>query len=221
MVQAPASDEMQAIRGDATLRMRMNKKLTSIVLGLVLATCALAQPTAPVRRKSPEFIISQPSGKSILLSSLKGKVVVMEFLFVKSQHCVRVAVTLNKLQSELGSRGFQPVGIVFDAPDPTKTGGDLLASMIESFNLTYPVGYASSQAVDAYLGRSGNEMLAIPQLVVIDRAGVIRAITGGKTDPQLEDEAYLRTMIDGLLKESPSPVAPAKHTSPQKSQKNP
>jgi peroxiredoxin len=181
----------------------MNKKLTSIVLALVLATCALAQPTAPVHRKSPEFTISQPSGKSILLSSLKGKVVVMEFLFVRSQHCVRVAVTLNKLQSELGSRGFEPVGIVFDAPDPTKTGGDLLASMVESFKLTYPVGYASSQAVDAYLGRTGNEMLAIPQLVVIDRAGVIRAMTGGKTDPQLEDENSLRTLIDSLLKEKP------------------
>jgi peroxiredoxin len=185
----------------------MNKKLTSIVLGLVFATCALAQTPAPVRRKSPEFIISQPSGKSILLSSLKGKVVVMEFLFVKSQHCVRVALTLNKLQSELGSRGFEPVAIVFDAPDPTKTGGDLLASMVESFKLTYPVGYASSQAVDAYLGRTGHEMLAIPQLVVIDRAGVIRAVTGRVKDPNLEDEDSLRTLINGLLKEK-SPEKP-------------
>jgi peroxiredoxin len=197
----------------------MNKKLTSIVLALLLATCALAQPTAPVHRKSPEFIISQPSGKSILLSSLKGKVVVMEFLFVKSQHCVRVALTLNKLQSELGQRGFQPVGIVFDAPDPTKTGGDLLASMVESFKLTYPVGYANKQAVDAYLGRTGTETLAIPQLVVIDRSGNIRAMTGRKTDRSLEDEDSLRALIDGLLNESPPGAAPGKPAT-QKSSKN-
>ncbi|HEY6305959.1 MAG TPA: hypothetical protein VI488_05800, partial [Candidatus Angelobacter sp.] len=64
--------------------------------------------------------------------------------------------------------------------------------------------------VDAYLGRTGNEILAIPQLVVIDRAGVIRAITGPKTDPKLEDENSLRALIDGLLKEGQPAGAPRK-----------
>jgi peroxiredoxin len=143
-----------------------------------------------------------------LLSSFKGKVVVMEFLFVKSQHCVRLAQTLNKLNGELGPRGFQAVGIAFDAPDPRKTGGEYLAALLDSLKLSYPVGYASAGAVDAYLGRSGNELLAIPQLVVIDRAGVIRAVTGSRVDPKLEDENSLRALIEGLLKEraSPGPV---------------
>jgi hypothetical protein len=44
--------------------------------------------------------------------------------------------------------------------------------------------------------------LAIPQLVVIDRAGMIRATTGDRTNPNLEDENSLRTLIDGLLKET-------------------
>jgi peroxiredoxin len=194
---------------------RMNRqKRTSAFLALVLTTSALALPLAPLPRKSPEFTISEPSGKPILLSAFRGKVVVLEFLFVKSQHCVRVAQTLNKLNGELGPRGFQAVGIAFDAPDPSKTGGELLTAMVDNLKLTYPVGYAGSQAVDSYLGRAGNEMLAIPQIVVIDRNGMIRSVTGGHTNPSLEDENSLRTLLEGLLKESPPAQDPAKARPP-------
>jgi len=95
------------------------------------------------------------------------------------------------------------VGIAFDAPDPSKTGGQLLPAMVENLKLTYPVGYANREAVDSYLGRTGKEILAIPQIVVIDRNGMIRAVTGDHTDPSLEDENSLRTLVDGLLKERP------------------
>ena len=185
------------------------RKFTSLVFLLLMTISTPMLPSAPVPRKSPEFTISEPSGKTMLLSSFKGKVVVLEFLFVKSQHCVRIAQTLKKLNGELGPRGFQAVGIAFDAPDPTKTGGPYLAALLDSLKLNYPVGYSNARAVDAYLGRSGNEMLAIPQVVVIDRSGVIRAATGRVTDAKLEDEDSLRTLVEGLLKERASP-SPAK-----------
>ena len=149
-----------------------------------------------------EFRIDQPSGKTILLSSLKGKVVVLEFLFVKSQHCMRVARTLNQLQQELGPSGMQAVGIAFDAPNAAATGGEFLEAMASALNLNYPVGLAQKASVDAYLGRTGNELLSIPQVIVIDRAGVIRAATGGQGNPSLEDTGALRALLNGLLKES-------------------
>jgi hypothetical protein len=41
--------------------------------------------------------------------------------------------------------------------------------------------------------------------VVIDRAGMIRATSGGAGgDPKLEDEGSLRNLIDSLLKEGGS-----------------
>ena len=59
--------------------------------------------------------------------------------------------------------------------------------------------------VDNYLGRNGNEILNIPQVVVIDRAGMIRATSGGRGgNPALEDENSLRTLINGLLNEGVS-----------------
>lgn len=181
------------------------RKLTSLVLLLLIATSTPAWPSSPIPRKSPELKIAEPSGKTTLLSSFRGKVVVLEFLFVKSTHCARVAMTLNKLNGELGPRGLQSVGVAFDAPDPSKTGGQLLPAMVENLKLTYPVGYAGREEVDSYLGRTGKEILAIPQVVVIDRNGVIRAITGDRTNPSLEDENSLRTLLEGLLKEGPHP----------------
>jgi hypothetical protein len=64
---------------------------------------------------------------------------------------------------------------------------------------------AEKADVDSYLGRSGNEILNIPQVVVIDRSGMIRYTSGGRGgDPRLEDENSLRDLILGLLKEMPS-----------------
>ncbi len=173
-----------------------------ILLALVLTTSTLAQPSVSVPRKSPDFTINEPSGKTEQLASLRGKVVVLEFFFIRSEHCLLVAQTLNKLHAELGPRGFEPVGIVFDPPNAVTTSGQLLTAMVDYFKLTYPVGYSSKTDVDSYLGRTGNEILNIPQIVVIDRAGMIRATSGGAGgDPKLEDENSLRTLIDSLLNE--------------------
>ena len=174
------------------------------VLAFTLLGLGPAVP-APLPRTSPDFSINPPTpvgGKTTMLSSFKGKVVVLEFLFVKSQHCMRVARTLNTLQAELGPRGFQSIAIAFDAPNAAATGGEMLNSMIDYLGLTYPVGYASRANVDRYLGRSGSEMLSIPQVVVIDRTGTIRAATGGGPNPGLEDANSLRTLLEPLLKES-------------------
>jgi peroxiredoxin len=179
--------------------------MLKIIVGtaaLLLAATSLVAPAEPVARLSPEFSIVAPGGQTLLLSTFKGKVVVMEFMFVKSEHCLRVLRTLGKLQEELGARGFQPVGIVFDPPNTT-VDGRLLATVMQSyFKLTFPVGYSSKEAVDRYLGRTPQEILSIPQVIVIDRAGTIRATSGTRGgDPTLEDESSLRALLGKLLDE--------------------
>jgi peroxiredoxin len=181
----------------------MNRWNSTFLLVLIISALALA--SAPLSRKSPEYTISEPSGKTMLLSNFKGKVVVLEFFFVASQHCLRVAETLNRLQTELGPRGFQPIGVAFDPPNNPNTGSQLVTYVVDHLKLTYPVGYSAKADVDTYLGRTGNEILNIPQVVVIDRTSVIRATSGAKPgDPKLEDEASLRGLVETLLKENPS-----------------
>jgi peroxiredoxin len=178
------------------------RTLIHLVIVLTLAGFAVAAPPN-LPRKSPELNIAEPSGKTILLSSLRGKVVVIEFLFIQSDHCIRVARTLNALNGELGAREFQPIGIVFDPPNSGGASGRLIPALVSSLKLTYPVGYATKAEVDRYLGRADKEVLNIPQVIVIDRAGMIRATSGGAGgNPSLEDADSLRAMIAGLLKES-------------------
>ena len=178
-------------------------RATSIGAMLVLASSALATTAAPVQRVSPDFQISEPGKQTVHLASFRGKVVVLEFLFIQSQHCLRVVQTLNKLHDQLGSRGFQPVGIVFDPPNVRISSDQLIGPVEASFKLTFPLGYATKGAVDEYLERTASETLNIPQVVVIDRAGRIRATSGGRGgNPALETEDSLRGLIDTLLKES-------------------
>ena len=172
------------------------------MLALTQTVCVLRPATLP--RPSPELVFTQPSGAETRLSGFKGRVVAIEFLFVRSPHCLRLAQMLNQLNSELGGRGFQPLAVAFG---PNADPG-VLTSLVDHLKLTYPVGLTTSDKVDAYLGRAGKEFLKIPQMVIVDRNGVIRATSGSQGDPALENELTLRPFLETLLKGNAS--APAK-----------
>ena len=156
---------------------------------------------APVPRESPELKFMDATEKEILLSSFKGKVVLIEFLLVNCPHCARVAQTIAQLHRDLGPRGFQPIGIAFE----NGISAPLVASFAQDFKINYPVGYTSSDKVDGYLGRVGMERFRVPQIVVIDRHGVVRAQSRPVGEKDLEEETYLRSLIGTLLTEgSPS-----------------
>ena len=175
-------------------------KLSVLVLISALFTANLAATPSSAPRKSSEFVISEPSGNTILLSSLRGKVVAIEFLFRQSNHCTRVAKMLNKLNAEMGARGFQALGVVFDPPNVPDSHGELITPAVTFFHLTYPIGYSHKTDVDSFLDRKPQEILNIPQIVIIDRNGMIRAVSGGAGgDSRLEDEASLRALIEELL----------------------
>ena len=187
------------------------RKLIPLAVSLALGVSPLVA-TAPVLRKSPEFTIVEPSGKQTQLSSLKGKVVLIEFLLTNCPHCMRVSQTLTTLHKELGPRGFQPIAIAFDL---NITGANV-TSFAQRFGATYLMGYTSSDKVDAYLGREPADRLQVPQIVVIDRAGVIRAQSRPVREANLEDEIYLRNFLNTLLIENAPAGSAKKTTSPRK-----
>jgi peroxiredoxin len=177
----------------------------SLSIGLLTLAASMLLATTPAPRKSPEFSFSDPSGKQTSLSSLKGKVVVIEFLLTNCPHCKRVAKTIAKVHGELAQRGLQTIGIAFD----NNIDGKTVTRFSQELGVSYPIGYTSPVEVDSYLGRTPTERVMVPQIVVIDRAGVIRAQSRPVREESLEDENHLRSLIEGLLKEGPS-VASAK-----------
>jgi peroxiredoxin len=166
-------------------------------LAILLALGFPAVAAAPVPRESPEITIVDQSGATMTLSSFKGQVVVIEFLLIRCAGCLRVAQTINKLHGEMAGRGFRPIGIVFDdgASEP------VVRDLVQLLKLNYSVGYTTSDKVDRYLGRAITERFQVPQVVVIDRAGVIRAQSRPSGEANLTDESYLRNLVGELLDE--------------------
>lgn len=153
--------------------------------------------TPPVPRKSPEFTITDPSGKQLLLSSLKGKIVVMPFMFTTCPHCQREAQMLTTLQKEFAGRGVVMMGTVFN-----DANGAMAAQFQKEFNVGFPVGFATRDQVVSYLGLSVLDRWVVPQVAIIDKQGNIVAQSAATGTPELQDEAYLRTFLDKLTKGS-------------------
>jgi hypothetical protein len=122
---------------------------------------------------------------------------------------MRVAKMLGKLQDELGPQGLQTIGVAFD----NNLTGKAVTKFSQDLGVTYLVGYSSSAEVDSYLGRTPTERLMVPQIVVIDRGGVIRAQSHPVREANLEDETYLRNFLTNLLKVA-APAANAKKPVP-------
>jgi len=177
---------------------------------VALSVSAFATP--PLPRKSPEFTFVEPSGKQVLLSSLKGKIVVMPFMFTTCPHCQRYAQDLTQLQKEFGPRGVVFMGTVFN-----EANAAMAAQFVKEFNVGFPVGYATRDQVVSYLGLSVLDRWVVPQVAIIDRKGNVVLQSAATGSPELQEPGSLRTLLDKLVKESGSTgsAAPGAKTAPK------
>ena len=170
------------------------------IVYLALGVClwpALAQP--PVPRPAIDFQMLSSSGKTVKLSDYRGKVVVVQFLYTTCTHCQATARMLSSFERELGPRGLQVLGIAFN-PDVQQDPGAVMDFMRLN-NVAFPVGAASRDTVLGYLGISVMDRFVVPQIVVVDRRGSIRAQSKLMGSPELQEESYLRPLLDSLLQQ--------------------
>jgi|HubBroStandDraft_2_1064218.scaffolds.fasta_scaffold29372_3 peroxiredoxin len=155
---------------------------------------ALAQ--TPGVRKAPEFTITDADGKESLLSSYRGKVVVIGFVYTTCPHCQVFSTVLEKLYKELGPKGFQPIDIAWN-----DNANLLIKNFAQQYGVTFPIAYSSYDPIMSFMGFSIMDRPVVPLVVVIDRKGLIRAASPAGGDANLQDEAKLRSIIEVLLKE--------------------
>ena len=186
----------------------------SALLGTLFTSGVALQAAAPVPRPTKEFTIIMPSGGQTLLSSYRGKVVMEAFMFTTCPHCQALSKVITKLQGELGSRVFQAVGVAFndEVNTPSKdVNGQVTANFINQFQVGFPMGHAPRDSVMSYLGLSDIERWVVPQVVIIDRKGTIRAQSASQGTADLQTESYLRKYLGELLDEGKT-AGPAKAT---------
>jgi thiol-disulfide isomerase/thioredoxin len=156
---------------------------------------AVVMPAAEVARPAPPLSFTTPAGKTMNVSDFKGKVLAVEIMSTTCPHCQEGARILSKLYTELGKKGFQPVGVAInDNPD--------VPSFIRTYGVNFPVGTGARDQALAFLEHSMMKPFYFPQLVFVDRNGVIRAQYAG-TDSflQTNEEANIRKMVEKLLSE--------------------
>ena len=158
----------------------------------------------PVPRPAPEFVIQYNDGHQALLSSFRGKVVALEFLYTTCPHCQHSSQVFSKLNGEFASKGFQPLGVAFNEMPQM-----LVPDFIKQNNVNFPVGFSPRDAVLTFLGIPVIERFVVPQIVWIDRKGMIRSQTPALGDEKQLQESYWREMIETLTKE---PESVKKHT---------
>jgi peroxiredoxin len=174
-------------------------------MAALAATVVLALPAAEVPRKAPELQIRMADGKDILLSSYRGKVIALEFLLTTCPHCQRASQTVNKLQREFGAKGFQPLGVAIN-----DMANMLVVDYVKQFNLTYPVGYTHRDTAINFLQHPIMVSMMMPQLVIIDRQGMIRHQYAGNDKFFENEEKNLREIIAPLLSGAPAAAAKKK-----------
>jgi len=155
---------------------------------LAIAACMALQAQGPVPRAAPELKIVEASGRTTMLSSYRGRVVLLAFISTQCVHCQRASGVFEQLAHEFGGR-LQVAVVAFNE------GGNA-ADFSRRFGLTFPVGMSTDETAHDFLGIGHGMRLGTPQVVVIDRSGVIRAQSERLGSPILQTHDYML----GLLK---------------------
>jgi peroxiredoxin len=157
---------------------------------------------AEIPRPAPDFPINLAPNKQINLSQYRGKTVVLAFILTYCSHCQAVMRGLIKDQAELSSKGLQVVACAIE---------DMAATAVPGFNRqfqpTFPVGYGTNAEAVKFLQHPPMMGFYMPALVIIDKAGVIRAQYEGR-DEMLKEGTQEKTVRDKILEimNAPTPV---------------
>jgi thiol-disulfide isomerase/thioredoxin len=156
----------------------------------ILSTPVVFAADAPTLRKAPELAVNMPGKGQQLLSQYRGKVVALGFIFTTCPHCQAESKMLTKFQQEYGGRGLQVIDV---AVNPN---ADLLVeNFVKDYNVGFPVGWVPQEQMVSFMGFSSARFV-VPQLVLIDRKGVIHYQT-----PATEDETWDKLMKEDAIRQ--------------------
>ena len=166
-----------------------------VVAALMSVALAGAVKAQQLPRPAMDYVITLPGGQTTSVAKYKGKVLAVEFLLTTCPHCQRTAKALTQATKEFGPKGFQSLGVAIN-PDPD------IPKFVQDFGVNYPIGSGPRETVYSFLQHSVmSPNLMMPQLVFIDRSGMVRAQYDGTADFFKEEDKNVRAMIVKLLAE--------------------
>ncbi len=160
------------------------KLITSFVLAALLISFAAHDATAQKGQKAPDFTLKDQNGKTLQLSKLNGKVVLVNFWATWCAPCRAEMPGFVEVYEQYKSKGFEIVGISLD-----DEGWDVVKPFLQRYKINFPVVIDDGKLASAY----GN-IQAIPTSFLVDKNGTIVDVHVGL----LRKEA-LEAKVKGLL----------------------
>jgi thiol-disulfide isomerase/thioredoxin len=139
---------------------------------------ASASLTLTKSAPAPDFTLQSLDGKSMRLSDLRGKAVLLNFWATWCSPCKIEMPWFIELQKQYGSQGLQIVGVAMD--DSSKED---IAKFASDMGVNYPVLLGKEAVGEAYGG-----VPALPETFFIGRDGkIVDKIIGLKGKAEIED----------------------------------
>ena len=139
----------------------------SLFLAATLSTAGAQEKPAKdiLGNKAPDFTLSSVTGEKFRLSSLKGKIVVLDFWAVWCGPCTDSMPFFQKLQDTYRTEGLEVVGLhVNDRMPPA----DEVKDFLDELGIRYRNVVSTTEVDDSYL------VYAMPTTYVLDRNGVVQ-----------------------------------------------
>lgn len=166
-------------------------------LGAASAADAPASAGVKAPRPAPALGIQTGPGQYTWLHQYAGKTVVVAFILTGCSHCQFTTSILNKLQTDYAARGVQ---VIASAIEPMSSLN--IPEFRKKFSPLFPVGYNEQSYAMTFLGLKENDPMFMPQIVVVDRRGLIRAQFAGDDAALANDvqEKNLREAVERAIK---------------------
>ncbi|MCC6182284.1 MAG: TlpA family protein disulfide reductase [Bacteroidia bacterium] len=151
--------------------------------GMVKQTEMMVARTSSIKigKEAPELILPMPNGKDLALSSLKGKVVLVDFWASWCAPCMKEMPNVKRAYEKFKNKGFEILGVSLDKDRDAWLGA------ISKLELKWPqvsdLKFWESEACQVYAVQS------IPFTVLLDKEGTIIAkdLRGIELDKKLEE----------------------------------
>jgi peroxiredoxin len=182
--------------------MRYFRAIAALTAIFVCAARAVELP-----RPAPDLTISSgpgPIARQIRLSEYRGKTVVLAFILTSCSHCQAVIRGLIKDHEELGPKGLQVLASAIEDMAATALPG-----FRRQFAPPFPVGYNTTAEAVKFLEHPAAMGFYMPQVVFIDKDGMIRAQVGGR-DPLLNLDTQEKAVREKILQIMNTPAASKK-----------
>jgi thiol-disulfide isomerase/thioredoxin len=141
---------------------------------------------------TPEMLIPMIDKSTLKLSSLRGKVVLLDFFLSTCPHCRDHAPHMVEIYQQYGKSGLVILGLAADPQDKAES----VKAFIKEFKLSYPVGFVTTEVI-AYYTDSHNH--GVPQMVLFGPDGkMARRMVGWEEQTGKELLQAVQTQLQKL-----------------------